>query len=477
MFDRNDPSILWVANADRDGGQGTFESPFSSPERALAVAQPGRTVVLRPGVYDRSVTFEISGSPHKPVVVAAEDPFSVEVRGVCWFFYDVCDCIVTGLTFKDAPMGALAMIGACSRNRLDNIRFINCGASEKSSCALFFGGSGGSCNVVENCRFEHEPAAPRCERPAGVMSVGLMVSEGDSDHGAPITDHVFRRNAFINCDYGICIGAGDAPDGQYGHIVEYNTIVNPGIEGILVKCGDTQVRGNLVQGSPRNSISIAAGKNSVIEANRIIDCASGIGVSGDGHTVSNNCLIRCRAHAVDARGPSEGGKVPAATNLFIEDNTCIACGTPPNGGAADAPARIAGIRIDPGASCIIRHNLFFGPGVPYVSGGGGAGVLVKDNAAAGGCETRPGVAAAEVAFKEPARDDYTNDSGFGASGWMLRPEAIDPRIDEIDEKDDYRAVNFDEGDDEISNSGVAETEEFESFMERFYLEDIDKQKE
>ena len=82
------------------------------------------------------------------------------IQGACWFFYDICDLIVSGFTFRDAPHGAVSVMGACLRNRFADLLFINCGTRESASCTLFFGGAGGSCNVVENCLFERPAPSP-----------------------------------------------------------------------------------------------------------------------------------------------------------------------------------------------------------------------------------------------------------------------------------------------------------------------------
>ncbi len=463
MFDKNGPFILWISPSANGSGDGTFENPFGAVERALAMVKPGATIMLKGGVYRRDMTFDISGTPHQPIRIVAEQDADVEILNACWFFYDVSDLIVSNLTFRDAPSGAVSVIGACSRNRFDSLRFVDCGARAKESCTFFFGGSGGSCNVVENCRFERAAAVGR--------AAGLMVSEGDSDGGAPLTNHVFRKNCFVNYDYGILAGTGDAPAGQYGHIIEYNTLEQCRAGGILVKCGDTLVRGNRVERCPDSSISIGAGKGSVVESNRILDCARGIAVRGDGHSITNNCIVRCGSEAVRVYG--------AAFNVLVENNTCIDCGTPEGNGAAE---RVAGIRIDEGSTSVVRQNLFYGEGKPVAYDGapaqpeGKKTLLIKDNVAAGRCKAMDGVAAAEAAFKNSDVGDFTNDSGYGAGGWVLTPDTFDPQVDEADTKYCESQGAFEDPDD--GEPETAETDEtaesagFNSFMGRFYSKDV-----
>jgi hypothetical protein len=462
MYDKNDPSILWVSPSAKKDGDGTRENPFCDIDRALAIVKPGTTIVLGRGVYAGDTTFDISGTVHQPIRIVADRDADVEIRSACWFFYDVSDVIISGLTFRDAPLGAVSAVGACCRNRFAHLRFINCGRRDETACTLFFGGSGGSCNVVEHCRFERPVSGRTAARDSGSKSIGLMVSEGDTEGGDPLVDHVFRKNHFVNYDYGILIGTGDAPAGQYGHRVEHNTLEQCSTGGILVKCSDTTVRGNRVERCLMSGISIGAGASSIVESNRILDCASGIVVRGNGHTVANNCIVRC-GEAIGVKG--------AASNILIESNTCVDNGHGPKDGAG----RIAGVCLEPGATAVIRRNLFSGQGRPYAGAeeGGRDRSLVVENIACGQCEAMQGATAAVVAFKNASGDDFTNDSGYGACGWILTPDPIEPQEDEVDTKccaiEDVR--DEDDGS-EFLEAPEVRGEEFDRFMKRFYSKEI-----
>jgi hypothetical protein len=452
LFDKSDPSILWVSAAADESGNGTFDAPFSDIDRALAIVKPGNTIVLKPGKYSRTVSVQVSGTLRQPIRIVGENG-AAAVNA--WFFYDVNNLIVSRIGFRDTPHGAISVIGACSHNRFEDLTFIDCGVDEQVSCTLFFGGSGGACNVVENCWFERR-AAPA---GGGGSSIALMVAEGDNDSGTAITDHVFRKNNFVNYTTGIVVGAGDAPAGQYGHLVEYNTVDRCFGDALIIKCGDTMARGNLVQKCAGAAIAVRAGSNSVVEANRIIDSAEGISVNGAGHTVQNNCLIRCLSHGIHVRAAQETEGRNAAISLFIENNTFVNCGMGEKGSTA---ANVA-IGIEKGTSGIVRKNLFSGNAVVT---GGQASFVVKDNGTTG--KAGDGVEAIAVAFKDPAGDDYTNDSGYGASGWMLKPEAYDPHGDDIEGESDYCHAVIDDEEGEAAPDG--EEPGFESFMERFYAE-------
>ncbi len=288
------------------------------------------------------------------------------------------------------------------------------------------------------------------------MSIGLMVGEGDESHGEPIRDCLIRLNRFVNYDYGILVGTSDDCAGRYGHIVEYNTIESCGVEGILVKSGDTQVRGNIVKGCRKDSITIGAGSESVVEQNRIVDCARGIIVYGDSHTVTNNCIVRCGGPAIRAAGTDANR--PAASNLFVENNTCVDCGTVP-----DTPAA-SGIVIDKGTSCIVRKNLVSGQGVPCSKISEGDPVAIVDNLMLGRFPETNGFSRGQADFLASGDDDFANDSGYGAAGWVLGPGPAELAA----ESDDTRDYRHPESDDDAAFDDE-DAAEVEAFIEGMFL--------
>lgn len=440
MFDRSDPEILWVSE-DSFGGDGTWEKPFDKIETALERVQPGNTIVLKNGIYHGDLTIQVSGKTHMPVKIAAQEKDKVEIHESCWFLYDVCDLVISGLTFKYSPHGAFSIIGACQRNRFHDLHFINCGTADKTSCTMFFGGSGAECNLVENCLFEQHTSDRTDKCTPENTDIGLMIANGDAFEESFIKNHIFRRNRFINYQHGILIGSDNSPENQGGHIIEYNTIENCYLDGITVKCGDIQVRGNFVSNCKNNSIYIQGGIGSVIENNRIIDSNNGILVHDCGHTIQNNCIIRCKEIAISVCGEA-GNQLTAANNLLIEKNTCINCGTDLS------ENRVCGISIEPGTTCIIRKNLFHGEGKPCgftvstektkfdVS----TSYLIEDNLVSGNSEVMTGFFSQHITFSNEKSDNFENESNYGAQGWMLKPETFNPEIDNIENGIDYREI-------------------------------------
>ena len=420
---KNDPRCVWVAPGNDGSGEGTCEKPFRSMDKALDRLQPGRILVLSEGVYHGDMTIQKSGGIDLPLRIMAAEGATVEWEGACWYFYDVSDIICSGITFRNSPAMAISVIGKCLRNRFESLKFINCGIEREESCTFFFGGSGQACNIVESCIFERAPKGPGQEK---ATAVGILISEGDFQGGEPNCDLIISKNTVNNYAYGILVGSHDITSGEYGHVISHNTLNGCTDEGIMVKCGDTQVRGNVLRNCVRHSISVIAGKYSAVEDNRIIDCGKGIRVSGTGHTIANNCIIRCDEEAIRVASQSLLQNVPGS-NVIIEQNTCIGWGK-----GSDTTER-GGIFIEPGTTCIIRNNMFHGRGLPLEFPGNVTGPfqyaekhIFSGNLSSGGCRPINGSIAAEVGFSSADLDNYTNDSGYGACGWMLCPDPYDP---------------------------------------------------
>jgi hypothetical protein len=411
MYDHDESTTFWVSPEGSDKGPGTFDEPYASIAHALERVRPGHTIVLKEGEYRGDVTVQVSGIMRRPIRILAHEGARVEVRQSSWFFYDVSDLIVSGITFRGAPNVAVSVIGRCERNSFRDLRFISGEATGKVPCTMYFGGSGARHNVVERCRFE-VPSDSELEKGR----IGIMIAEGDDQHGAmPNTKHLFRRNVFVNYGCGIMVGSRHVPGSTYGHLVEDNVVEGRGGDGIRVRCGDTIVRGNRLSGCGGVGIAVIAGYGSTIEDNRIVECGTGIRVAGMGHSVRNNLLLRCRREALHAAASEEDRR---STNTVVESNTCVDCGT---GG-------VAGVRLDSSAGCIMRKNLFYGAGRPYrresERGDGrqrrGAETLfVDDNLTGGGCAAAAGCTGITFAFVDPARDNFANESGYGAGGWAV----------------------------------------------------------
>ncbi|MFP4164224.1 MAG: right-handed parallel beta-helix repeat-containing protein [Chitinispirillaceae bacterium] len=463
MLDREDPKILWVS-PDSSEPVGTYEKPFSSLSAALERVQPAGTVVLKRGIYSEDQTIEISGNAEQPIHICAETEGEAIIESSCWYFYDTSDLVISGLVFKNAPLGAVSVVGKCLRNRFHSLKFVDCGLNEKASCTLYFGGAGGRFNLVENCQFIHKDSPQEQVSPENA-TVALMVSEGDTEGGTPLKNHIFRRNLFNNYDCAILLGSCDMCELESGHIVEYNKIDRCSSAGIAVKCGDTQIRGNLIRKCRQDSIFLLSGHCSTVENNRVVDSGRGITVNGPGHTVVNNCIVRCTDSAVTACRSRE--KLQPASNLFIQENTII----------SNDNEKACGLLLQQGTSGIVQKNLFFGEGEAYRTENqdrkrsSELQFVIADNLGSGGASELNGISISEVSFKEIQNDNYSNESGYGAQGWMLTPEAFDPDIDELTKDNNYVGASILE--DENGNLIVPEETDKDEIFGTFIPDALD----
>lgn len=439
MYSHDDPKIVWVSSSYEGKGNGTHGAPYTNISMAVRKAQPGNTVVLKPGNYTESVSVQNSGTIDQPITIVAESGKKAEV--CCrsgWFFYDASDIIVSGITFRDIPHLALSAIGICKRNSFNNLRFVNCGTGKDAPCTLFFGGSGAECNVVEKCDFEVDY---KSDSEGADLPIGLMISEGDTEEGAePNRNHIFRRNNFVNYGCAIVVGTRDDQYGAYSHIVENNHIRNCSGDGIRIKCGDTIIRGNVLQNCIRNGIFIVNGQSDVIADNRIEVCETGIHIAGHDCTLTNNCIIRSGKQGVLVETRSDE-KVLQRGNTIIEMNTFI------DSGAECGRQVCSDIVLDTSSHCIIRRNIFHGKGKPLVakrkksSLNQSGTVYIDDNKISGGCSPAKGCSREEISFCDKEADNYANQSGYGASGWMSEGPRI-PYYEEAPEIISYRPKDY-----------------------------------
>jgi hypothetical protein len=296
MNTKADASRIWVGAAAGHTPVGTREQPYTSIETALKHAGPGKTIVLHPGKYRESISVHTTGQLQHPIRITAEQPGTVEIIDSSWYFYDVSDWIVTDLTFITAPRNALCMIGACQRNSLHSLRFVDCGTPGKASSSVFFGGSQARCNKVENCEFiRRDSTGSRSPRDA---QVAILISEGNVRDNEKNSDFIIRHNTINNYDYGIIAGTGDTGHVPHAHLIEDNQISDCRFGGITIKCGDTRIRANVISHCHSHAISVWHCNEIKAENNRILDSARGLVLNGSSHTCQNNCFIRCHDGAV-----------------------------------------------------------------------------------------------------------------------------------------------------------------------------------
>jgi len=307
---------------------------------------------------------------------------------------------------------------------------------------------------MQGCEFRQDDPETADKLDAKSASVAVMLSEGDTDGGAANADFILRRNSFVNYGYGVMVGVQDKTIGHYGHVVEYNTFEECGGDALMIKCGDTTARSNQVVRAGGSGIAVLAGSSSTIIDNRISQCGNGIRVCGNAHTVARNCVARCRSQGVHVASDFRP-YLAAGTAILIESNTIVDCG---KGGSEG----VSGILNDPGTSCVVEKNLFAGQGKPYLVDESGSTSprdefadlpsFFSDNAVVNGSDTAPGCSVVDITFAHRGNGDYTNDSAYGASGWVLTPGAPpDPSSEDETTREDYR-LGLAEGADGVDNT-------------------------
>jgi len=420
---------IWVSPTGSESPTGSYENPYADLTAAFRKVTPGQRVVLKDGEYQGNVTFEKSGTTEYPIRLSAENPGKSVIYQSSWYFYDTSDLIVEGLVFKESPHGAVSVIGKCERNCFRNIAFIECGKKKDTACTLYFGGSSGRCNVIENCSFYREKQDMPEVCTVDNASIAVMIAEGDNASavgGARNEFYQIRGCRFTHYGYAVLLGSSDANASQYGHLIEEN-IIEHCIEGITVKCGDTRIRRNKLNNVTHTAISVIAGESSEVTGNRITDCKNGIVVCGRGQTIKQNCIIHPQGNALHVSGQYSLDILPAS-NVFFENNTII--DTPRGAGQA---GEVVNIRIDPGTSCIIEKNLVDSVRQPYqtyqeieyldgsnkISISDTAKSFIVDNISTGSCESNEGFSTTTVTFQDPEKGNYSTESDYGAGGWAV----------------------------------------------------------
>jgi hypothetical protein len=241
----------------------------------------------------------------------------------------------------------------------------------------------------------------------------------------------------------------------------------------------------------RHAVSIAAGMASVVDDNRIADCADGIYLSGKAHTIANNCFIRCSGHGVHVFAKDDAN--PAAkTAIVIENNTFVDCGQQVK---TKTSGKMIGynIRIESGVSCVVQRNLLYGAaGSTKLAGEPRpemrklaktkepTACFIQDNLVVDAAQSPNALPGGEKLFCGYGKDNFENTSGYGASGWMLSPEKYtenpDDRVpltdgDESESAEDSPPDREHEVEDLLE--GVDKENIFvRSFLEGFYKDEL-----
>lgn len=431
--------IFVSANYDGESN-GSEKAPFTSISAALDVSSPGSRIIIKEGTYSESVSIQTSGTLSEPIKIEAEKENKVLITS-SWFLYDSSDIIISGINFCNIGSQALSIIGLCERNSINNVSFENCGTDSKTPCTLFIGGSGSNCNVIEKCNFSVSNSQTK--------SIGVMISEGNSDEEAKANRNIIvRENSFNGYDTSIIIGTGDNIDekGLYGHIIEGNRIINCKSEGIRLRVGDIFVKDNLFKNCDNYGITIKSGVEQTVSFNRFDNCHTAINVESDDILIRQNIFINSKSNVInidiDESGPK--GSIAINHNTFIQDsNNTNPC-----------------IKLSETRPLIARKNLLFNSNSIINEDATSKSTFLEKNFSninESGNSLCPFL---DYNFTDLEMGNFSSNTKFGANGWQVEGElipeseriavkslskdnnAVDALINEVDSKELYSRSFF-----------------------------------
>jgi len=316
---------------------GSFENPYSKIKTAIENATAGSVINLLSGIYDEKlVVQDICGTIDEPITITAFSQNGEEVIShKDWYFYSTTDFVIKGIKFAETANSAISIIGESQRNSIKDCEFSRCG--EVSDCAIFFGGSGGESNVLENCSFTAPKNADNY--------IAVMISQSiDASTGSATEDDTIlnSRNAnirfckFKDCKTAVVAGSDENISGLFGeHEISDNLFENCET-GVKIKISGTQIYRNIFRDC-KNGITAVLGAENEIFENRFENCEKAISVFCDDLTVKQNCFVNSEISletkfdenalpVLICENSFIGGKIEAGeTQTFITKNVFHDC--------------------------------------------------------------------------------------------------------------------------------------------------------
>jgi len=280
---------------------------FTTIAEAVAAAQDGDTILVRPGTYVEAVVIdtdiELKGDgPVEEIVIMApedgptapaetstqEDPYAILLRD--------SNATLSGLTFEGEPSEVFASGGSPT---LEHLRFIGTGYPYDGSTTL----PGGSSIVVNN----GSTATIRDNTitsggPIGVFDGSEPLIEGNTLSGGPhiwggFGDGAVIRGNIIEGAFVRAIGSFD----DSSPLFEGN-VISGTQTGIDSWAGSPTVRGNRIEGSGLMAIQVLKTGQPVIAENTLVDNATAISWSAETGAIEGNNVTGGRAGIVVQTG-------------------------------------------------------------------------------------------------------------------------------------------------------------------------------
>jgi|GEM_PF-2302984 len=401
MIDKLSQKNIWVNPSAESGGDGSLDFPYSKIQTALNEATAGSTIALFPGIYEENLTIrDLCGLPEAPITISALNQNGYEVVSHAeWYFYSVNDFVIKGITFKKTSGSAISMVGESHRNSIKDCAFDECG--ETSECVVFLGGSGGDCNVIENCKFS---APQNCKNHIAVMISQSVDLEDDAT--ACSKNVSVRFCAFENCITAIVAGSGD--DVSFmpsAHEICGNLFENCQ-NAIKLKTGAARICGNIFR-SNQTAINHISGFENEIFENRFENCQNAV-ICGEDATISGNLFV-------DSSISAEGKSAENSLSVLICENTFV----------SSAKELANAVVCQENLPLFITKNIFYGCKI-----GENKNFSTKDNIC-NFAEKIDGFTFEKIEFENTNDGDFSTNSNYGCKTGAEKLTKIEkiPQVD------------------------------------------------
>ena len=312
---------------------------------AVAAAQAGDTVLVRPGTYTEAVTIEVDISlrgegRREDIVIVAPDRAPAPVSGhlgdeheTCALFLRATHATISDLSVRGEASVVVAREGAPTLTRL---LFDSVGITETSPDDGSDGASividGGSSAVVR----DNELAGGG---PIAVYEGSTPLIEANRLTGGPRIFGVFgdaaviRGNAIADTPARPSIILWEGAE----MLVEGNTIVHAGREGIGVRAGSPTIRGNMISGATTDGILMREADAAPVIVDNVIEDVGQVGISVAGGTprLEGNTISRAAFFGISVTGTSAAGEPVVIVGNALRDNGTAIAWNAPEGMIAD----------------------------------------------------------------------------------------------------------------------------------------------
>lgn len=341
---------------------------FATITEAVAAADGGDVVVIRPGTYteailiDEDITLQGDGSAEEIVIIAPEQASAAvsqggDLYGTYALFLDDSNAMISGMTIQGQDSVVFIRGGAPT---LRGLLFDNVGITETSPDE----GSVGSSVILD----EGSAAVLRDSvlvggGPIAALGASTPLIEANHLSGGPRIYGEFGNAAIVRGNTiedtparpAIILWEGGEA------IVEGNTIIDAGREGIGVRTGTPTIRGNTILGAVADGIRVRGSDAAPWIIENTIEDVGGVGIDSTAGSarMEGNRIARAGGAAISVTGVTELDVAPVIIrNVLRDDAIAISWGASAGIIADnDIAGGIEGILIGTGSPVISRNRV------------------------------------------------------------------------------------------------------------------------